>query len=154
MRQLSDGEIGRAMQALDKQGRIHEIADPQERYREVAREYAKQPDGTLVVSPGNQSGMGLNQAIHGELQRTGRVDARHQTTRVLLARADITAVDRQWTERYQRGDVVRHTKGSQALGLQAGEYACVDARTHERTRSRLPARTANTSRTILAISKA
>jgi conjugative relaxase-like TrwC/TraI family protein len=126
VRQLSDGEIGRAMQALDKQGRIHEIADPQERYREIAREYAKHPDGTLVVSPDNQSRMELNQVIHRELQRTGRVDACDQTTRVLVARADITGADRQWAERYQRGDVVRYTKGSQALGLQAGEYARVE----------------------------
>lgn len=126
VRQLSDGDVGRAMQALDKQGRIHEIADPQERYRDIAREYAKHPDSTLVVSPDNQSRTELNQVIHRELQRTGRVDAQDQTTRVLIARSDVTGPDRQWAERYQRGDVVRYTKGSQSLGIEAGEYARVE----------------------------
>jgi hypothetical protein len=154
VRQLSDGEIGRAMEALDKQGRIHEIADPQERYRQIAREYAKHPDSTLVVSPDNQSRMELNQVIHRELQRTGRVDAHDQTTRVLVARADVTGADRQWAERYQSGDVVRYTKGSQAFGLQAGEYARVDGADSQRTRSRSPARMATTSRTIRAVCKA
>jgi ATP-dependent exoDNAse (exonuclease V) alpha subunit len=125
VRQLSNGDVGRAMHALDQQGRIHEVADPQERYRDIAREYAKSPHGTLVVSPDNHSRMELNQVIHRELQRTGHVDGQDQTMRVLIARADVTGADRQWAERYQRGDVVRYTKGSQSLGLEAGEYARV-----------------------------
>lgn len=51
VRQLSDGDVGRAMHALDKQGRIHEIADPQERYRDIAREVAKNPDSTWSCRP-------------------------------------------------------------------------------------------------------
>ncbi|HYT76720.1 MAG TPA: ATP-binding domain-containing protein [Vicinamibacterales bacterium] len=43
--------------------------------------------------------------------------------RVLEARQEVTGADRQWAEQYARGDVVRYTTGSRALGLRAGEYA-------------------------------
>jgi hypothetical protein len=43
---------------------VHEIADRDERLKEIAREYAKQPEGMLVVSPDNQSRMEINQTIH------------------------------------------------------------------------------------------
>jgi hypothetical protein len=47
--QLSLGNVREAIERLDTQGRVHEMADRDERLKEVAREYAKQPEGTLVV---------------------------------------------------------------------------------------------------------
>src|SRR5581483_3791022 len=38
----------------------------------------------------------------------------------------MTGADRRWAERYEPGDVLRYTKGSEPLGLQAGEYARVE----------------------------
>ena len=124
--QLSRGEVGPAIQALNAQGRVHEIADREDRLAAIAREYLKQPDGTLVVSPDNQSRTEINQVIHRAMQRRGQVDRAEHRVRVLVARQDITGADRQWAERYDRGDVVRYTKGSKALGLEAGEYARVE----------------------------
>ena len=49
------------MEKLDEQGRIHEIVDPNERFQEIAKAYARQPEGTLVVSPDNQSRTKINQ---------------------------------------------------------------------------------------------
>ncbi|MGA3240806.1 MAG: hypothetical protein ABSG03_31430, partial [Bryobacteraceae bacterium] len=37
-----------------------------ERVQTIARTYAEQPEGTLVISPDNKSRMELNRAIHGE----------------------------------------------------------------------------------------
>ncbi|MGH9830954.1 MAG: AAA family ATPase, partial [Blastocatellia bacterium] len=62
--QLSRGQVREAIQNLDSQGRVHEIVDRNERLREIAKEYAKHPQGTLVVSPDNQSRMEINQIIH------------------------------------------------------------------------------------------
>ena len=122
---LSRGQVREAIEKLDAQGRVHEIADREERLREIAGEYAKQPQGTLVVSPDNKSRMELNEMIHAELQQAAQVDHRGQGMTVLLARQDITGADRQWAEQYKPGDVVRYTKGSKALGIGAGEYARV-----------------------------
>jgi len=123
--QLSRGQVREAIEKLDAQGRVHEIVDRDERLREIAAEYAKQPQGTLVVSPDNQSRMEINQIIHREMQTRGQVDHRGHGMRVLVARQEVTGADRQWAEQYQPGDVVRYTKGSKAVGLEAGEYARV-----------------------------
>jgi ATP-dependent exoDNAse (exonuclease V) alpha subunit len=124
--QLSRGEVAHAIQQLDSQGRVHEIADREERVTAIACEYLKQPDGTLVVSPDNQSRMELNGVIHCAMQRHGHVDHVEQSVRVLVARQDLTGADRQWAERYDRGDVVRYSKGSKTFGIDAGEYARVE----------------------------
>ncbi|MGB6875858.1 MAG: MobF family relaxase [Candidatus Acidiferrales bacterium] len=129
--QLSRGNVREAIERLDAQGRVHEIPDRDERLKEIAREYAKQPEGTLVVSPDNQSRMEINRIIHSEMQTRGQVDHREQRLKVLVARQEITGADRQWAEQYQSGDMVRYTKGSKALGIEPGEYARVE-RTHEK----------------------
>jgi conjugative relaxase-like TrwC/TraI family protein len=123
---LSRGEVLDAIQHLEEQGRVHEISSHDERLTAIAREYAGSPDGTLVVSPDNQSRQAINQIIHGLLQAAGQVEAEEHRVRVLVARQEITGADRQWAQQYQPGDVVRYTRGSQALGLHAGDYARVD----------------------------
>jgi ATP-dependent exoDNAse (exonuclease V) alpha subunit len=123
---LSRGNVREAIEQLDTHGRVHEIPDRDERLKEIAREYAKQPQGTLVVSPDNQSRMEINQIIHREMQTRGQVDHREQRLRILVARQEITGVDRQWAEQYKAGDVVRYTKGSEAVGVKPGEYLRVE----------------------------
>jgi len=123
--QLSRGQVTEAIEKLDKQSRVHEIADPNERLEAIAHEYLKQPEGTLVVSPDNQSRMEVNRMIHTEMQKTGQVDHRERNMRVLVARQEITGADRRWAEQYEPGNIVRYTKGSKTLGIEAGEYASV-----------------------------
>ena len=129
--QLSRGQVREAIQNLDSQGRVHEIVDRDERLREIANEYVKQSQGTLVVSPDNQSRIEINQIIHREMQARGHVDNNDQRMRVLVARQEVTGADRQWAEQYKPGDVVRYTKGTKAFGIEPGEYARVE-RTNEK----------------------
>ncbi|HEV2222224.1 MAG TPA: MobF family relaxase [Candidatus Acidoferrales bacterium] len=124
--QLSRGQVKEAIQNLDSQGRVHEIVDRNVRLREIAVEYAKQPQGTLVVSPDNQSRMEINQTIHREMQTRAQVDHREHGMSVLVARQEITGADRQWAAQYKPGDVVRYIKGSKAVGIKPGEYAQVE----------------------------
>ena len=124
--QLSRGQVREAIQNLDSQGRVHEIVDRDERLRAIAAEYVKQPQGTLVVSPDNQSRMEINQIVHREMQTRGQVDQSEQRLKVLVARQEITGADRQWAEQYKAGDVVRYTKGSKVIGVKPGEYARVE----------------------------
>jgi ATP-dependent exoDNAse (exonuclease V) alpha subunit len=124
--QLSRGNVREAIERLDTQGRVHEIPDRAERLREIAREYAAKPNGTLVVSPDNESRREINQVIHQEMQTRGQVNANEQKYRVLVARQEITGADRQWAARYEPRDVVRYTRGSKTHGIEAGEYARVE----------------------------
>ncbi|PYU67017.1 MAG: conjugal transfer protein, partial [Acidobacteria bacterium] len=68
---LSRGEVKEAIEKLDTQGRVHEIPQQDERLKEIARDYIKQPEGTLVVSPDNRSRMEINRMIHTEMQKIG-----------------------------------------------------------------------------------
>jgi conjugative relaxase-like TrwC/TraI family protein len=124
--QLSRGQVRDAMNKLDAQGRVHEIVDRDERLKEIAREYAAKPEGTLVVSPDNESRREINQVIHREMQTRGHVDGHEHKQRVLVARQEITGADRQWAGQYETGDVVRYTRGSKTHGIEAGEYARVE----------------------------
>src|SRR5207245_2649339 len=71
---LSRGEVKGAIERLDAQGRVHEVADREERFRAIAREYVRNSEGTLVVSPDNQSRADINQVIHRTMQAAGKVD--------------------------------------------------------------------------------
>ena len=105
---------------------MHEIADRDERLKEIAREYAKKPEGTLVVSPDNQSRREINEVIHRKCRARARWTLQEHKQRVLVARQEITGADRQWAAQYQPGDVVRYTRGSKTHGIEAGEYARVE----------------------------
>jgi len=125
--QLSRGQIREAIEKLDSQGRVHEIFDRDQRLAAIAHAYVRQPEGTLVVSPDNQSRMGINQAIHHAMQKVGQVAHNEYQARVLIARQEITGADRQWAVQYQPGNVVRYTRGSKTLGIEPGEYARVES---------------------------
>jgi ATP-dependent exoDNAse (exonuclease V) alpha subunit len=124
--QLSRGEVRSAIEQLEQQGRVHEIGPRAERLTAIAHEYVKDPHATLVVSPDNQSRQDLNEVIHRAMQRDGQVGREEHRMPVLVPRQEITGADRQWAERYEPGDVVRYSRGSQALGIQAGDYARVE----------------------------
>jgi ATP-dependent exoDNAse (exonuclease V) alpha subunit len=118
--------VQRAVEQLDHQGRVHEIGPREDRLTAIANEYVKDPQATLVVSPDNQSRQDLNDVIHRAMQREGHVDRHEHRTVVLAPRQEITSADRQWAERYEEGDIVRYSRGSKALGIEAGDYARVE----------------------------
>jgi len=59
------------------------------------------------------------------MQDAGQVKPEEHSVRVLNARQDLTGADRQHAQNYQEGDVIRYSKGSKPLGIEAGEYAQV-----------------------------
>jgi ATP-dependent exoDNAse (exonuclease V) alpha subunit len=129
--QLARGDVREAISNLNGQGRVHEIGDRKERIAEIAREYVRQPENTLVVSPDNESRREINSQIHRAMQGVGQVADVEHTVRVLHTRQDLTGADRQYARSYAPDDVIRYSKGSKTLGLETGEYAKV-VRTNEK----------------------
>jgi conjugative relaxase-like TrwC/TraI family protein len=125
--QLARSDVFGAIENLDRQGRVHEIVGRDERLSEIAREYAREPQGTLVISPDNESRQELNGLIHREMQERGDVSQDERKLRVLDSRQEMTGADRQWAGQYEEGDVVRYTRGSKVLGIKPGEYARVES---------------------------
>ena len=123
--QLARGEVREAIQNLDRHGRVHEIQSHDERIAAIAKEYAKSPENTLVISPDNRSRIEINEHIHAELQRSGLVSREEQSIRTLVPRQDLTGADRTWAERYEFGNVLRYSRTSKENGIGKGEYAQV-----------------------------
>jgi conjugative relaxase-like TrwC/TraI family protein len=123
--QLSRGEVKEAIENLDRQGRVHQIEDRDARLTAIAEEYVRQPEGTLVISPDNESRRALNELIHTEMQERGAVSQDEHKVRMLDARQEMTGADRAWATQYEEGDIVRYSKGSKQLEIEPGEYARV-----------------------------
>jgi ATP-dependent exoDNAse (exonuclease V) alpha subunit len=123
--QLARGEVREAIRNLDRQGRVHEIQGHDERIAAIAKEYARLPENTLVISPDNRSRIEINERIHAELQRSGLVSNEEHRIRTLVPRQDLTGADRTWAERYEEGDVLRYSRASKETGIGKGEYAQV-----------------------------
>ena len=92
--QIARGEVREAIQNLDRQGRVHEIRGHDERIAAIAKEYAKSPENTLVISPDNRSRMEINERVHAELQRSGLVSNEEHRIRTLVPRQNLTGADR------------------------------------------------------------
>jgi AAA domain len=105
--ELSRGNVQNAVEGLDRQGRVHEIARREERLAAIANEYVKEPHATLVISPDNQSRQDPNDVIHRAMQHEGHVARDEHEMSVLVPGQEITGADRQWAARYEVDDLVR-----------------------------------------------
>jgi ATP-dependent exoDNAse (exonuclease V) alpha subunit len=123
--QFARGDVHGGIARLEQQGRVHEIVNSQERFNSIAREYSRNPEGTLVISPENESRRELNSLIHRELQNRGGVSKDEHKLRLLESRQEMTGADRQWAGQYELGDVLRYSRGSKTEGIKPGEYARV-----------------------------
>jgi conjugative relaxase-like TrwC/TraI family protein len=122
---LARAEVAEGIGMLREQGRVVEIPDRAQRIEAIAREFARNPERTLVVSPDNASRRDINEAVHQELQRRGEVAHDDHAIKVLVPRSELTGADRAWASRYEVGDVLRYHRGSSELGLRSGSYAQV-----------------------------
>src|SRR5450631_2945807 len=123
--QLARGQVGAAIEGLDRQGRVHEVKGREERIEAIAREYAKSPERTLVVSPDNISRTEINQRIHAELQSRGSVGKEEHRVQTLVPRQEMTGADRSWAQQYQINDILRYSRSSRETSIAKGEYARV-----------------------------
>jgi conjugative relaxase-like TrwC/TraI family protein len=122
---LSKNETEIGVQMLQQQGRVREIANPELRIAAIAKDYAADPENTIIVSPDNASRRAINQAVRQELQALGALDTREHRMCILTPRSDMTGADRAWAARYQPGDVLHYVRGSKEHGIKRGSYAQV-----------------------------
>ncbi len=113
---LATGQVSAALDALQKQGRVREISDAEERIRAIARSYIESPEKTLIVSPDNASRRELNAAVRQELKANGTIGSEDHSFRVLVQRQEMTGAERSWASRYEINDVVRYARGSKSVG--------------------------------------
>ena len=124
---LARGDVAAGIDMLQQQGRVREIADPVERIQAIAKDYAGNPENTLIVSPDNASRREINDAVRYELQARGIVNLENHSLRVLVPRQELTGAERQWASRYEPGDVLHYARGSKDAGIKRSSYARVVA---------------------------
>jgi conjugative relaxase-like TrwC/TraI family protein len=122
---LAKGQVSAALESLQQQGHVKEIPNAEERIRAIAKAYVESPEKTLIVSPDNASRRELNVAVREELKAKGALAPDDRTFRVLVQRQDMTGAERTWASHYEINDVVRYSRGSQAIGMDAGSYGAV-----------------------------
>jgi ATP-dependent exoDNAse (exonuclease V) alpha subunit len=110
---------------LQQQGRVTELADPQQRIEAIAKSYAVRPENTLIVSPDNASRQTINQAVRVELQTKGVVAKNESTFLILTPRSEMTGAYRAWAQKYQPQDVLHYSRGSKEHRIGRGSYATV-----------------------------
>jgi conjugative relaxase-like TrwC/TraI family protein len=133
---LAANETEKGVALLAEQGRVTEIAGAKERIAAIARDYAAQPEDTIIVSPDNRSRRQINEAVRAELRSNGTLSEEGHELRVLDHRSDMTGADRTWAARYNVGDVLHYHTGSKAEGIERNSYARVqdvDARANKLT---------------------
>jgi conjugative relaxase-like TrwC/TraI family protein len=124
---LANGQVSAALEALQKQGRVQEIPNREERIGAIAKSYVESPQNTLIVSPDNASRRELNAAVRQELKANGTLAPEDHSFRVLVQRQDMTGAERSWASHYEVNDVVRYARGSKGVGVEAGSYGSVVA---------------------------
>ena len=133
---LANNETVKGIAMLAEQGRVTEIPNGHDRVAAIARDYAANPENTIIVSPDNRSRQQINEAVRDELRKVGKLAGDGQTLRTLTHRSDMTGAERTWAARYNPGDVLQYTTGSKAEGIERGSFATVqsvDARTNTLT---------------------
>ena len=70
---LAAGDVRQAVEGLQAQGRVIEVADARERLTAIAMDYVGSPQATLVISPANKERVAINTMVHRALQERGLV---------------------------------------------------------------------------------
>jgi ATP-dependent exoDNAse (exonuclease V) alpha subunit len=120
---MANGRIADGVEALHRQGRVHEMAHRADRFRAIAKAYVASPENTLVVSPDNKSRQEINSAIRDELKVQGSL-TEEQVFQVLV-RKDTHAEERRYVHSYRPGDYLRFHTNFPALNVKSGQIGTV-----------------------------
>jgi conjugative relaxase-like TrwC/TraI family protein len=133
---LANNETAKGIAMLAEQGRVTEIPNGCDRIAAIARDFAANPENTIIISPDNRSRQQINEAVRVELRRNGTLAEDDRIFRTLSHRSDMTGADRTWAARYNGGDILQYTTGSKSEGIERGSFATVrlvEARTNALT---------------------
>jgi len=128
---LSARQTREAIDNLQSQGRVVEVADEAKRLKAIAKAYCESPENTLVISPANRERVKINSLIHRKLQNEGKVSLHDHQMSVLVNRPDITGTERTFANSYVPDeDIIRYNRASKVYGVSVGDYARVTATDH------------------------
>ncbi|MBF6571795.1 MAG: ATP-binding domain-containing protein [Candidatus Binataceae bacterium] len=128
MQSFPSGEVAEPLAILERRGDIREVADLEQRRKQIARAYVASHESgerVLVVSPANDERRELNKAIRAELIARGHI-APLGTEQNILVNRGLSGAQRSIAYNYEEGDVIRFTRGSKQFAIAKGAYAHVE----------------------------
>jgi hypothetical protein len=90
---LATNETEKGIALLAERGRVTQLASAPERIAAIAKDYAAQPENTIIVSPDNKSRQQINETVRGELLKNGTLADDGQQSLTLSHRSDMTGPD-------------------------------------------------------------
>lgn len=111
---LSVGKVGAAFDLLDDMGFIREIADTEERYRAMSKDYADchaAGDSEMIISPTHAEGRAVAAAVRQELKARGQLGAEDRTL-VRLENKDRSIAQRKDAVQYDIGDTIQWSQNA------------------------------------------
>ena len=123
------GDARRALDALDRGGgKIIALADPVERMKAMARDYAalspKEQHSTIVIDPSRAGRDALNAEIRTQLVASGRLTGETVAMRTLESKG-LTKAEARDARSYEVGDVVRFARDYADKGIATCESVTV-----------------------------
>ena len=123
------GEVSESLAILEHRGNIREVADIEQRRKQIALEYAaahQSGERVLVVSPANDERRELNKAIRAELIARGQI-APLSWQQTILVNRGLSGAQRAMAYNYEEGEVIRFARRSKQFAIAKGDYARVEA---------------------------
>jgi conjugative relaxase-like TrwC/TraI family protein len=122
-----DGKIEDALKIMDRHGMIQEYANPDERFRAIAADFASSPDRTFIANADNEVRQILNLYTREAQREAGHLHAKDQYTGEILVQRDTRKEDTLHASYYTVGDVLRYPKRNKTVGVEPRDYADVVA---------------------------
>jgi len=116
------GGAHRAVQLLERAGRVVEIPDARLRHEAITRDFIADGGRGMVIAPSNAERQDLNRRIREALIEVGRVERRSIKAPVVV-KQDLTREQMGRASSYGAGDVLRFLRPGR--GIEAGERARV-----------------------------
>lgn len=134
VRNISDKKIDRAFDKLEKQDRISEIADRQERFNTIVKDYTSRDyRNTIIVTARNTDRNELNNAIREELKSQGKLSGQEHTFTVRESK-NLSPTDKHFAQSYSEGDrIVANKAGIIGRAGREGKVTAVDQQNHKIT---------------------
>jgi conjugative relaxase-like TrwC/TraI family protein len=125
VKNLSEGKIIEAVEAMRQRGQVVEVKDRAERHNAIVEAYTREPEKSLVVAPRNADRQEINSKIHEALKDAGKVGKEEAEIKILRPRSELSGTEREFAAAYREGDVISYTRGSAENNIVAKSLAKV-----------------------------
>jgi ATP-dependent exoDNAse (exonuclease V) alpha subunit len=133
VRDIADKKIDKAFEKLEKQGRINEVTNRNERLDVIKNDYINSKRNTIIVTARNQDRNELNNRIHDSLKEKGKIEKSEHTFTVRESKG-ISPEAKHFAQSYTEGDrIVVNKAGLIGRAGAEGKVTSVDQLNHRIT---------------------